>query len=99
MRGDSHTTLQSTLPMDHPSAVTFAATSARMRNESAPFDRPQIQVPNGHPGDPARIACANGLVPCEETMDIPAVGAAGRKAQGLAPLTPFLNLPQFTAAR
>lgn len=85
-----------TLPM-----VKFllALTDERVRNESAPFDRPQIQVPNGHPGDTATIGCANGLVPCEEMMDIPAVGAAGRKAQGLAPLAPFLNLPQFTAAR
>jgi cytochrome c peroxidase len=56
-------------------------TDERVRNEQAPFDHPQLFVPNG-------ATDANPAV--DEVMEIPAVGAAGRTAQGLPPLGPFV---------
>jgi hypothetical protein len=46
-------------------------------------------VPHGHtnviPGNPKRTRILEDVL-----MEIPAVGAAGRQAQGLPPLKPFL---------
>jgi hypothetical protein len=58
-----------------------ALTDNRVRNEMAPFDHPQITVPNGGTfGKPA------------PPIVVPAVGAAGRPAKGLLPLGTFLGL-------
>lgn len=76
----------------------LSLTDERVRNEAAPFDRPQIVVPTGHPGDHAAVLCAAGLVPCDDRFEVPAVGAGGRAAKGLAPLQPFLGIPQFNPA-
>ena len=55
----------------------------------APFDHPQLFVVNGHaeridgnPKNTRRLA--------DNPVEVPAVGAAGRAAQGLPPLKPFL---------
>ncbi|RMD94050.1 MAG: DNRLRE domain-containing protein [Calditrichaeota bacterium] len=60
-------------------AFLLALTDERVRNQSAPFDHPQLFVPNGH--DPIT----------GETLllEIPAVGATGGP-----PIKPFLNLDQ-----
>lgn len=78
-------------------AFLLALTDEAVRNELAPFDRPQIVVPNGHRGNRSVIACIDTSVEtarqaCDDVLDIPAVGAAGRRAAGLAPLEPFLGL-------
>jgi cytochrome c peroxidase len=65
-------------------AFMLALTDARVKNESAPFDHPSLQVSNGHSRDGA-----------DELAELPAVGARGRTAQGLAPLQPFLAIDPF----
>jgi cytochrome c peroxidase len=60
-------------------------TDARVREERAPFDHPQLFVPHGM--DPfTRTDIVN---------EIPPVGAGGRPAAGLQPLQPFLGVNQF----
>jgi len=76
--------------------LMIAMTDERVRNEAAPFDRPQLFIPMGHPGDHAKIGCAAGFLPCEDRVEVPAVGAGGRTAKGLLPLQPFLNIPQLS---
>lgn len=67
-------------------AFLLTLTDERVRNEMAPFDHPQLRVPNGSPaGNPAG----------DEFIVLPAVGAGGRPASGLPPLRTFLGLSQF----
>lgn len=67
----------------------LALTDERVRREQAPFDHPQLFLADGHEerisGNPKR---APALV--DRVVEIPAVGAAGREAQGILPLRPFL---------
>jgi hypothetical protein len=67
----------------------LALTDERVRQESAPFDHPQLFVPDGHDlrieGDPRRTRAL-----ADRMREIPAVGASGREAQGLPPVRPFL---------
>jgi cytochrome c peroxidase len=56
-----------------------ALTDKRVRFEMAPFDHPELFVPNG------------GTIGNEEMIHLPAVGAGGRAAA----LETFLNLPSF----
>ena len=55
-------------------------TDSRVANESAPFDHPELLVPNGH--------LPNGD---DDLVRLPPIGAAGRSAEGLPPLKPFLE--------
>ena len=77
---------------DQRALVDFllALTDERVRQESAPFDHPQLFVAEGHvssiPGNPKRTRLL-----ADNLREIPAVGAPGRAAQGLPPLRPFLN--------
>jgi hypothetical protein len=70
--------------VDEEPLVEFllALTDDRVRKEKAPFDHPQLFVPNG------------GTVTAflKSFIEIPAVGAGGRPAAGLPPLETFLNL-------
>jgi len=75
-----------------------ALTDSRVSNESAPFDHPEIFVPiNGKapvtPGSRALL-----LADATNFQQIPAVGSAGRAAQGLPPLGTFLGLDPRSAA-
>lgn len=67
----------------------LALTDERVRWEQAPFDHPQLLVPNGHEeqftGNPKR-----SRVLVDRLLEIPAVGASGRQAQGLPPLRPVM---------
>jgi cytochrome c peroxidase len=61
-------------------------TDERVLYRRAPFDHPQIFVPNGHPGDSSSTIDADGDGLADDLMvEIPAVGAAGG-----APLPGFL---------
>jgi cytochrome c peroxidase len=62
-------------------AFLLALTDERVRSQSAPFDHPQLFVPNGDnaPGT-------------DNLIEVPACGAAG----GTTPLQRFLNLNPFT---
>jgi hypothetical protein len=70
-------------------AFLLALTDERVRWERAPFDHPQLFVPDGHeraiPGDPRRTR-----VLADRMREIPAVGVLGRAVEGLPPLKPFL---------
>ncbi|MFQ5510085.1 MAG: cytochrome-c peroxidase, partial [Leptospirillia bacterium] len=62
-------------------------TDERVRNQSAPFDHPQLFVSNGHPGDDAATVDSDGDGIADDNMvEIPAVGAAGG-----APIQGFLG--------
>lgn len=79
----------------------LALTDERVRNESAPFDHPEIFVPEGRfVGEDGRIDInrphnvkgAWGFEFGERVTHVPAVGAQGRSAAGLPPLGGFLDL-------
>jgi cytochrome c peroxidase len=76
----------------------LALTDERVRWEEAPFDHPELFIPNGSPGGTTALRCATGEGTsgsdgsCDTLMQIPAVGASGRSAEHLAPLGTFLDL-------
>jgi cytochrome c peroxidase len=78
-------------------AFLLALTDRRVANEAAPFDHPQLFVPNGQKGNENQILgdCSDinplGFRRCERILILPAVGAGGRPAAGLAPLRPPVN--------
>jgi len=67
----------------------LALTDERVRWEQAPFDHPQLLVPDGHEetitGNPKRTR-----VLVDRIMELPAIGSGGRLAAGLPPLRPVL---------
>lgn len=52
-------------------------TDERVRIASAPFDHPQLFVPNGHPGDQYKVKPAALGFAMDEMLEIPMMGAAG----------------------
>jgi cytochrome c peroxidase len=79
----------------------LALTDNRVRNKMAPFDHPQLFVPNGHPGSQTAISCVDQAVlkqynvkqACTDLREIPAVGRGGLPAAGLPPVGTFLGVP------
>jgi len=73
--------LPATLSSDEIDAlVAFleTLTDDRVVFQRAPFDHPQLFVPNGHPGNSNSTTDANGDRLADDVMvEIPAVGAAG----------------------
>ena len=68
-------------------AFMEALTDERVLYRRAPFDHPQLFVPNGHPGDATATIDSNGFGLADDLMiEIPAVGATGG-----APLPGFLE--------
>lgn len=65
-------------------------TDDRVRNEKAPFDHPQLQIPNGHVGNQSSVI-VNGSTgnAADSWKIISAMGAGGRPAKGFPPLAPF----------
>ena len=55
-----------------------ALTDERVRIAAAPFDHPQLFVPNGHQGDDGSVAAENGQA-VDDMLEIPATGRKGRK--------------------
>ena len=76
-------------------AFLLALTDDRVREERAPFDHPQLFVPNGHPGDAAAVSCREGVQACDDRLSVPAIGRKGRRAAGLPPLGTFLDLDRL----
>ena len=70
-------------------AFMEALTDERVRYRRAPFDHPQLFVPNGHVGDAAATADANGDGLADDLMFI--ISAVG--AMGGEPLPGFLEGP------
>jgi hypothetical protein len=70
-------------------AFLESLTDERVLYRRAPFDHPQLFVPNGHPGDSTQTIDANGDGLADDRMImIPAVGASGGP-----PLPGFLEGP------
>ncbi|MDJ0733297.1 MAG: cytochrome c peroxidase [Nostocaceae cyanobacterium] len=59
-------------------AFLKALTDERVRLEKAPFDHPQLHVPNGHPGDENSVTDRGDGTATDEIAVIPAVGGNGR---------------------
>ena len=77
-------------PTHRANLVAFLKTFTddRVRYERAPFDHPEIFIPNGHTGDHQSVAAGNPVHPslaADDTLTIPAVGANGRPD----PIRPF----------
>ena len=64
-----------------------ALTDERVRYSMAPFDHPQLFVPNGHPGDHLVVAEDATGKASDQLIEIPAVGADGLGA----PLPSFIE--------
>lgn len=86
-------------------AFMIALTDPRVKNESAPFDHPDLPIQNGHVGDQLGVETVNVTSDNGQTTDVrakdsyfilPAVGTAGREAQNLPPLDTFLSLDPFS---
>ena len=60
-------------------AFLEALTDDRVRIAAAPFDHPQIFVPNGHPGGPGSVTQRDGRA-VDTLLNIPATGRNGGPA-------------------
>lgn len=58
-------------------AFMKAATDERVRFARAPFDHPQLFVPNGHVGDQYNVTDSGDGTAVDEWLELPAVGAGG----------------------
>jgi cytochrome c peroxidase len=71
----------------------LSLTDERVRWEKAPFDHPELPLPNGAVGDTLQVkACGKPAVACDATSNLPAVGAGGLAAVTGKPIGTFLNL-------
>ena len=61
-------------------------TDGRVRNQSAPFDHPQLFIPNGHPGDQNSVTNDGSGQATTSLLELPAVGRNGG-----TPLASFLQ--------
>jgi hypothetical protein len=85
--------------------VTFmlTLTDERVRQEKAPFDHPQLFIPDGSRQEGSQIVGdfdlirPDGFRDTELIREIPAVGAGGLPAEGLPPLKTFLDLDPYRA--
>ena len=71
-----------------------ALTDERVRWEMAPFDHPELLIPNGAVLDEngeAQLGPLNLNDSNDQLLVLPAVGASGRAAQGLPPVKGFLE--------
>lgn len=74
--------------VDKANLVAFlnALTDERVLYRKAPFDHPQLFVPNGHPGDENTVTSDDNGNASDDLLEIDAVGAAGG-----APLPRFVD--------
>jgi cytochrome c peroxidase len=75
---------------DKDALVAFleALTDPRVPAQQAPFDHPELVIPNGHPGDTTSVVTTAPGVAAQDYLDLPAVGAGGAQ-----PVQPFPNFP------
>ena len=75
----------------HPITWLNSLTDDRVARRAAPFDHPQIFVPNGHPGDHTGVTDDGTGRATDDLVEIPATGAGGTNTplptfeQNLAP--------------
>jgi cytochrome c peroxidase len=60
-------------------AFLKSLTDERVRYQKAPFDHPQLFVPNGHPGDQNKVKVGKNGNAKDDLMEIKAVGREGGK--------------------
>jgi len=84
-------------------AFLLSLTDERVRNEQAPFDHPQLFIPDGSSvtknGDipKGNKIGKDGFRDAEIVKEIPPVGAGGLPAEGLPPIGKFLDLDPYKA--
>jgi cytochrome c peroxidase len=84
-------TLSST-DVDDLVAFLKTLTDERVRWEKAPFDHPSLALPNGHIGDEKKVKFSKATNQAQQqTIVLPAVGAAGRGVKGLRSLQTFMS--------
>jgi hypothetical protein len=69
-----------------------ALTDERVRQEQAPFDHPELFLPDGSVGDASALSCGQPSCDLLNLIRLPPVGGGGRPAAGLPPLGTFLDL-------
>jgi hypothetical protein len=74
-------------------AFLMALTDERVRKHSAPFDHPQLFIPNGHPGDQNSVTNDGTGQATDTLLELPAVGRNGGSGtpnflQSFAPAPP-----------
>lgn len=77
---------------DISSLVAFlkSLTDERVRWEQAPFDHPSLLIPNGEIGDQHTVSAQRSTNQAmDDSLQLPAIGQAGRAAKGLGPILPF----------
>ncbi|WP_424361470.1 cytochrome-c peroxidase [Methylocystis parvus] len=57
-------------------AFMKSLTDDRVRRDAAPFDHPELQIPNGHPGNQASVT-VDGAHAKDQLVRIPAIGRGG----------------------
>jgi cytochrome c peroxidase len=72
----------------------ISLTDERVRWEQAPFDHPQLFIPNGHPASGTHPVLGASYLP-DNYITLPAVGAAGRQALGLPALGNFMGVTNY----
>ncbi|MBD2020557.1 c-type cytochrome, partial [Leptolyngbya sp. FACHB-36] len=58
-------------------AFLKSLTDDRVRYQRAPFDHPQLFIPNGHPGDQTFVTNSGSGLATDELVEIPAIGRNG----------------------
>lgn len=71
-------------------AFLKALTDERVRKHAAPFDHPQLLVPNGHQGNTSSVATDSYGRAVDQLLNLPAVGRGGYPAASVP--VPFLGL-------
>jgi hypothetical protein len=75
-------------------AFMIACTDERVRSEKAPFDRPELRIPNGHPGDESATTADSEFDYMQAVDDVKILPAVGQN--GGTPIEAFhvgLGLP------
>jgi cytochrome c peroxidase len=88
--GDANPSEAAPLPVlnlsedDKQALVAFlkSLTDERVRYEQAPFDHPQLLIPNGHPGNQNSVTNDGKGQATDDLLEIPAVGRNGRSIPG-----------------
>lgn len=92
--------LSAASPDDRKAVIEFlkSFTDDRVRFERAPFDHPEVIIPNGHTGNHDAVEAGNSIdasLAKEEFLIVPAVGANGAfEADGVTP-KPLLPFDKF----
>jgi hypothetical protein len=86
-----HETLNlSSSDVEDIAAFLRTLTDERVRWEQAPFDHPSLTLPNGHVGSETWVKFSKATNQAQQqTVNLPAIGAAGRGVKGLSELKSF----------